>query len=370
MKQQSNYTNTDIFSESNPQLSVVVPAYNEEGNVPRLCADLKKVLCLLNISWEIIFVDDGSTDKTWEKIVLLQEQDRLVKGIRFSRNFGHQYALFAGLSNARGQAVIAMDADLQHPPEVIPQLLEQWYNGSKIVQAIRRDNENTSWSKKTSSRLFYKIFSLLSGVDLSAGMADFRLLDRQVVNELIKSKEDALFLRGLVEWLGFKTSKVEFVSGDRFSGNSKYSLKKMLKFAWTGIISFSIVPLRIGIFVGMLSSLFAFYLLSEAIYIKMFTDKAVPGWASTIGVVSLLFGLLFIFLGIVGEYIGRILIQVRGRQRFIISESTEFRAPSEKKMSVSTMSSNMAGKLPQNKNRSQLENEYDNQKNSKASSLT
>ncbi len=316
--------------EDSPLLSVVIPIFNEEGNVQKLYEELINVLSK-SLIWEIIFIDDGSSDNSWETISAIYKHDKRVRGLRFSRNFGHQYAIFAGLSVAHGSAVITMDADLQHPPALIPQLLKEWYSGSKIVHTVRKDNENISWGKKVSSKVFYKIFSVLSGVDLSAGMADYRLLDRQVVDELVRLKEGALFLRGLVEWLGYKSSKVEFVCGDRFSGKSKYSVRKMFKFAWIGITSFSLVPLRIGILLGLLTSLFAFVRLTQALYGKFFTGNVVPGWTSTTVVMTLLFGVLFILIGIVGEYIGRILMQVQDRPRFIISERVESEEPTDKK---------------------------------------
>ena len=309
--------------ENEPHLSIVIPAYNEGENLEELHKELMKILPQLDMLWEVVFVDDGSKDQTWEKIKSINKKDSRIKGVRFSRNFGHQYALFAGLIHARGQAVITMDADLQHPPALIPQLLEEWQKGSKIVQTVRKDNQNISWIKKSTSKLYYKLFSLLSGINLSSGVADFRLLDRQIVNEIVRSKEVSLFLRGLVKWLGYSTTKVEYVCNDRFSGSSKYNLKKMLKLAWTGIISFSVIPLRMAIVLGFLTSSYAFYRLIYAYYIKRFTDTAVPGWASTIGVMSLMFGILFILLGVIGEYIGRILIQVQGRERFIVSEKLE-----------------------------------------------
>ena len=311
------------------ELSIVVPTFNEEGNIQKFYEELLQVLGT-KLVWEIIFIDDGSTDSSWENINKLYQKDIRIRGLRFSRNFGHQYALFAGLSNAYGQAVITMDADLQHPPDTIPLLLEEWRKGVKIVNTIRIDN-NISRKKKISSKLFYKIFSFLSGVKLSAGMADFRLLDRQVVEDLLGLKEGSLFLRGMIEWLGYKSSKIEFKCGDRFFGSTKYNLRKMLSLAWTGITSFSIIPLRIGILLGLMTSLFAFYQLFQAVYTKLFTDDAVAGWASTIGIISLLFAILFVFLGIIGEYIGRILIQVQNRPRFIINERIETNAPNSDK---------------------------------------
>jgi len=309
------------IASARPLLSVVIPAYYEEGNLHRLYDELVAALDPTTSEWEIVFVDDGSTDGTWAEIFALHLKDGRVRGVRLSRNFGHQYALFAGLTNARGRAVITMDADLQHPPAVIAQLVEEWRKGSKIVHTIRIDQGSISWQKKLTSKIFYKVFSFLSGVDMSSGMADFRLLDRQVVDQLLQLKEGGLFLRGLVQWVGYQNTKVSFQCRDRFAGKSKYSFRKMLKFAWTGITSFSIIPLRIGIIIGLITSLFAFYQLLEALYVKFFTNQALPGWTSIFGVMTLLFGVMFILIGVLGEYIGRILIEVRGRPKFIISEA-------------------------------------------------
>ena len=311
--------------EPSPKLSIVVAAYCEKDNLQKLYESLVEALTPLGVTWELILVDDGSTDEdTWNEIAALHCRDARVKGVRFSRNFGHQYGLFAGLSSARGQAVVTMDADLQHPPSAIPLLLREWDNGRKIVHTVRIDNGDTSWLKRTTSLAFYKLFSFLSGVDLSAGMSDFRLLDRRVVNELLQFREMGLFLRGLVHWVGYPSSKIEFQCQSRFAGTSKYNFRRMLRFAWTGITSFSTIPLRAGIIIGLLTSLVAFYQLGEALWLKCFTDRAVPGWASIIGLQSLLFGVLFILLGILGEYMARILEEVRGRPRFIVSETLGF----------------------------------------------
>ena len=307
-------------------ISVVIPAFCEEGNLLRLYEELVQVLGSAAVTWELIIVDDGSMDGTWSEIFALHQRDARVKGLRLSRNFGHQYALFAGLANATGQAVITMDADLQHPPTVIPQLLALWYAGSKVVHTVRIDHQTIPWLKKITSHMFYRIFSYLSGVELSAGMADFRLLDRQVLDELLQFNEGGLFLRGLVYWVGHPSSKLEFRSGKRFSGESKYNVRKMLKFAWMGVTSFSLVPLRLAIVLGMITSLIAFCVLVYSVWGKFF-DKAVPGWASVIAIESLLFGILFIMLGIIGEYIGRILEEVRRRPRFLIDERVGFACP-------------------------------------------
>lgn len=308
------------LSENESQLSIVIPAYNEEGNIHRLYDELMNYLPSLKVSWEIVFVDDGSTDKTWNKILSLNKNDRNVKGIRLTRNFGHQYALLAGLFQVSGRAIIIMDADLQHPPSLIPRLVEEWQKGNKIVNTLRIDAIKTSFFKKASSNLFYKIFSFLSGVKIEKGMADFRLLDRQVIDIILRFREEHLFLRGLFQWVGFQNSTVHYQCQDRFSGMSKYTLKKMIRLASDGITSFSLVPLRISIFVGLITSAIAFGGIIYAVYIKLFTDRAVQGWSSVVAILSFLFGILFILLGVVGEYIGKIFIQVRRRPRFIINE--------------------------------------------------
>jgi polyisoprenyl-phosphate glycosyltransferase len=305
-----------------PILSVVVPAYKEAANLEHLHEELVQSLTPLRCAWELIIVDDGSPDRTWECIVGLQRRDSRVRGLRLSRNFGHQYALLAGLSEASGDAVITLDADLQHPPSLIPSLVWEWKGGSKIVHTVRRDSPGLFWSKRFASKMFYRVFSFLSGVHISPGMADFRLLDQQVVREILKLKESGLFLRGLVQWVGYPNTRVEYDSADRLAGDTTYSFGQMLRFAWTGITSFSIVPLRLATGLGLLTSLFAFCELVDAVYVKMFTSRAVPGWTSLYVLVSLLFGILFILIGITGEYIARILEEVRGRPRFVISDRT------------------------------------------------
>ncbi len=305
-----------------PVLSLVVPAYKEEANLTHLHEELVESLTPLGYVWELIIVDDGSPDKTWECIVELQRRDSRIRGVRLSRNFGHQYALLAGMSEARGGAVITLDADLQHPPSLIPSLVREWQGGSKIVHTVRRDCLGVSWSKRLTSKMFYRVFSFLSGVDISPGMADFRLLDQQVVREILRLKESGLFLRGLVQWVGYPNTRVEYDCAERFAGQTSYTFGRMLHFAWTGITSFSVVPLRLATGLGLLTSLFAFYELLDALYIKVFTSEAVPGWTSLYVLVSFLFGILFILIGITGEYIARVLEEVRGRPRFVISDRT------------------------------------------------
>lgn len=303
-----------------PELSVVIPAYNEEKNVSEIYSRLYNVLEHLNVPAEIVFVDDGSTDNTWAEILTLNDKDERVKGVRFSRNFGHQYAVFAGLAKAKGNAVISMDADLQHPPDVIPKLVDRWKKGAKVVHTYRPEMKNVPLPKRIMTSLFYKFYNFLNGVNVGQGLADFRLIDRQVVDEILKLKEEGLFLRGLVQWVGFKQDKVPYECQTRLHGKPKYNFFRLAKLAYSGITSFSLVPLRLGIFIGVLTSFIAFCEIIYALYVRFFTKHIVPGWTSMVSILSFLFGILFILIGILGEYIGRILVEVRERPRYIVSE--------------------------------------------------
>jgi dolichol-phosphate mannosyltransferase len=214
-----------------------------------------------------------------------------------------------------------MDADLQHPPALILQLVEEWQKGSKIVKTVRIDTEKTSRFKRMTSSIYYRIFTYFSGVEIRNGMADFRLLDRQVLEDILKFKEEGLFLRGIVEWVGYASSTVAFECGSRFSGESRYTVSKMLRLAWCGVSSFSLVPLRLVVIIGFISSGVAFMGILYAIISKLLVAGTIPGWTSSVVIMSFLFCVLFFVVGILGEYVGKVLVEVRERPRFLISET-------------------------------------------------
>ena len=305
-----------------PRLSVVVPAYNEEAGIAPLLERIGAVVSALTGETEIVIVDDGSRDGTWRAICQAAADDSRVRGYRLSRNFGHQHALLAGLNKAHGEAVVSLDADLQHPPETIPELIAQWEAGYEIVNTRRSEEAGISSPfKRLTSKYFYRLFSLLSEVELSEGTSDFRLMDRRALDVLTGFHDSDLFLRGAVQWLGFRTTTIPFRLAARYAGASKYDLRRMLRFATAAIVSYSSKPLRLGIWLGMVTAVLAFV---ELIYIvvQYAIGNTVEGWASTLGVMSLLFGILFILLGIIGVYLADIHKMLRSRPQFIIAEET------------------------------------------------
>lgn len=305
--------------DSEITLSVVSPLFNEEGSVGELVRRISGAVRQLGVRYEIILVDDGSSDETWGRIVSISNADPHVLGLKLSRNFGHQNALLAGFSAARGHAVVSLDGDLQHPPEVIPALFDRWKQGFEVVQAVREDRAVSSRFKKATSALFYRFFSVMTGVFLAEGSSDFRLVDRKVLVVLLSFKDTDIFFRGAVQWVGFRRTTVPFAVEARFSGTTKYSLRKMLKFASGAIVSFSVIPLKFSVYVGLATTMLS---IIEILYVvAMYMRGAtVPGWASVIGITSLLFGVLFVNLGVIGIYLARLHVAAQGRPRFVVAE--------------------------------------------------
>lgn len=271
---------------------------------------------------EFIFVDDNSNDKTLNILEVLSQKDLNVKYVSFSRNFGHQSALRAGLEYSTGDCVISMDGDLQHPPELLQSMIDKWKEGYDIVYTIRKDVENVSNFKKITANVFYKLINNLSDIEIKPGAADFRLLDKKIVRILVDDiSEYHLFYRGLVSWIGYKQTFIEYIPNKRHSGETKYSISKMINFAIDGITSFSIRPLKLAILLGMIlsfiSAIYGIYVLGMAV----FTDEALKGWPSLLISVLFIGGINMILLGIIGEYIGKLYIQSKKRPYFLIKKT-------------------------------------------------
>ena len=300
-------------------VSIVLPAHNEEAALPLVVAAILDATSGHNV--ELIVLDDGSTDGTWAQIERLANGHPGVRGLRFTRNFGHQAAILAGLLSAGGDAVIVMDADGQHPPALIPVLLERWREGYPVVQAVRTAASERGL-KGFFSRTFYQVLHTLSGVDVPAGSADFRLLSRPVVDTVLRSAGHLLFLRGLVPYLGYDTAYIPFTAPPRIAGNTSYTWRKMARLSIDGLLSFSVVPLRAAIAVGVTVSLASFLYLVYIVVIWLTASGVVPGWASTVGLLSLLGGIQLLTLGVVGEYLGRLFLSSLNRPTFVIREET------------------------------------------------
>lgn len=303
------------------RISVVVPVCNEEKNVAELAVAVLARLDSLNIEPELIFIDDGSSDQTLAEIKRLALERETVFYLSLSRNFGHQNALRAGLDIATGDAVITMDGDMQHPPEILPRMIAKWRDGNDIVCAFRLDTEETSWFKRKTSALFYWLMNQMAGIRLEKGSADFRLLDRKAVDALISIRESNIFYRGLISWAGFRQCGIEYIPSVRMHGRSKYSFRKMFRLALDGITAFSFLPLRLAAAAGFFTAFLSFLYVLYALRIRLFTDQAVDGWMSLMAGVYFLGGVQLIFIGLCGEYIGRIFMEVKRRPHYFISEA-------------------------------------------------
>jgi dolichol-phosphate mannosyltransferase len=307
----------------NPLISIVVPVLDEEDCVEELVSRVREALVNENVRHEIVFVDDGSTDGTWERLTAQNAANSSVRAIRFTRPFGHQAALIAGLRHAKGDAVVTMDGDLQHPPEFLPILIKAWREGTDVVNSVRRPPEGSSrGAKEGVSKLFYGVMRSLTAVDVTPAAADFRLMDRRAVDAFNSLEERFVFVRGLVPWLGFSEAHYDYEVGTRFAGRSKYGVWQMIRLAFDGILSFSVVPLRLIAILGLLTTLFGigFGLFALVSYAMGRVDGA--GWTSVVVLILVLGGVQLLSLGIVSEYIGRTYEEVKGRPRYVIESET------------------------------------------------
>jgi len=303
--------------------SVVAPIFNELENLPELYRRVKAVMEGLGEPWELVLVDDGSRDGSTKRIRELARQDPHVRPVIFARNFGHQIAVTAGLDYARGQAVIIMDADLQDPPEVIPDLVAKWREGYQVVYAVRAEREGETWFKKTTAALFYRLIYRITDVDIPLDTGDFRLLDRRVVEVLKTMRERHRFLRGVAAWVGFRQTGVKYKRAARHAGETKYPLRKMLKFAFDAITGFSYLPLQIATYLGFLSAGLSILAIPLVVVLRLAGSQAFYGQATTLIAVLFLGGVQLISLGILGEYVGRLYDEAKGRPLYVVAEDPE-----------------------------------------------
>jgi dolichol-phosphate mannosyltransferase len=305
-----------------PMFSVVTPNFNEKAALPELVRRVRAVMESVGGSWELVIVDDGSSDGSTDMIRELAAADPHIRPVIFARNFGHQIAVTAGLDYSRGQAVVIMDSDLQDPPETIPALIEQWRAGYEVVFAVRAEREGESWFKLFTASLFYRLIYRITDVDIPLDTGDFRLLDRKVVDVLNQMRERHRFLRGMSVWVGFKQIGVPYKRAARFAGETKYPLKKMVKFASDAITGFSYFPLQVASYMGFLSALVAIIAIPIVIGLRLFgAETPLEGQTTTLIAVLFLGGVQLMSLGILGEYIGRLYDEAKGRPLYIVREA-------------------------------------------------
>jgi len=316
---------TKKMNDSPPVLSVVIPVYNEEKVLPELCRRLYQTMSAIRKPWEVIFVNDGSQDRSSEVLRAIPPGDGQVKIVEFSRNFGHQAAITAGIDCARGDAVVVMDSDLQDPPEILSQMVERWRQGVEVVYAVRKRRQE-SWFKRACYYLFYRLLRILSTMDIPPDAGDFCLMDRCVADQLRRLSEHGRFVRGLRAWVGFRQEPLEYERSARFAGESKYTGHKLFRLALDGIFSFSYAPLRLATFIGLIVSLAAFVEGGRIIYLKLFVGQFIHGLAALSVFVLFLGGIELLFLGLVGEYVGRVYEEVKGRPTYIVKEVVDVEA--------------------------------------------
>ena len=312
-------TNTSVLVR--PVFSVVVPIWNEEAVIPELYRRVIETMDSTGESWELICVNDGSHDRSLQMLIELRAQDERVKVIDFSKNFGHQIAITAGADYAEGDAVIVMDADLQDPPDVVLRMIEQWRAGYEVVYAVRAKREGETWFKLLTAKLFYRLMQRISDVNIPLDAGDFRLMDRRVVLAMRQLREKHRFMRGLSSWVGFKQIGVEYERAERYAGETKYPLRKMLRLALNAITSFSYLPLQLATYFGFALAFVSLVGIVLTIILRLSGSSAFAGQATTLVSVLFLGGIQLIFLGIIGEYLGRIYDEVKARPLYIVSRA-------------------------------------------------
>jgi len=309
--------------ESKKNITIVIPSYNEEGNISMMAQSLHKVLKHTPYNYQILFVNDGSTDKTLQVLEEISKKDKKVFYASLSRNFGHQNALKAGVDLVKNQsdAIITMDGDMQHPPTLLPEMLLEWEKGFDVVYTIREEDKALSYLKNKSSKFFYWLINKLSEVEFEPGTADFRLMDKKVARVFSDFSENELFIRGIISWIGFNQKAVHYKPHARFSGKSKYTISRMLRFAIQGITSFSTKPLHIAVFLGLGLTAVAFLFFISYVTYSLYYGNVISGWASLLSTVVFFGGLNLTILGIIGIYIGKLFMQSKSRPNYIIKDT-------------------------------------------------
>ncbi len=304
-----------------PTLSLVLPIYNEEEVIPELHRRLQQFLAQLTLDAEVLFINDGSRDRSMDLLREIAVGEPRYRILQFARNFGHQAAITAGVDFARGKAVVLMDADLQDPPEVVTAMVAKWREGYDVVYGRRRRREKEGWFKLLTARWFYRLFALMIPIDIPLDTGDFRLMSRQVVVALRELRESHRFVRGMVAWLGFRQTEVLYDRPGRFAGETKYPLRKMLRFAIDGITSFSIVPLRMATYLGMLMIVGSFSIIVWALLAKYVFHVTVTGWTAIVVIIAMFASVQLVMIGVLGEYVGRIYEEVKRRPLYVVSNA-------------------------------------------------
>lgn len=314
-------------------LSVVVPCLDEEKVIRRTYNRLVEVLeSIPDIEYELVFVDDGSEDRTISELRSLQSENYRVRLVVFSRNFGHQMAVTAGIEHSSGDAVVLIDADLQDPPEIIKEMLLRWRSGVDVVYGVRAEREGETAFKRGTATIFYRLINRISDVRIPLDTGDFRLMDRRVVRALLQLPERDRFMRGMVAWLGFKQEPVRYVRAARAAGETKYPLRKMIRFAFDGILSFSVAPLRLAIWLGFATATLAALATLYAVLVRLLTKVWVPGWTFLLIAVCCIGGVQLVCLGVVGEYVGRVYGEAKKRPLYIVRERIGFTSMQERQV--------------------------------------